>query len=311
MNTPKIHILLSTYNGENYLKEQLDSIFQQSYQNFTLFIRDDGSSDQTPSLLAAYKEEHPELSEKIFLLPNPSEKNLGYMGSFWLLLEQCKGADYYAFCDQDDVWLPNKLEAGIQMLEKENPSMPLLYFSNYHYCDQALNLLHPAPAPALPITFRDVLFYTPAFGFSMIINESLRKMALKTADRTRLPHDGWMQKIAAAFGKILYDETSTALYRRHAEAVTSSNAKLLSAISYWIRQDIFGSSMKETHFVLNRFFQEYGEALPSDDKKLLALYTGPTGAPLNWFRRFSYKKRLRPSIGGDLALRICFLLNTY
>ena len=74
MNTPKIHILLSTYNGENYLKEQLDSIFQQSYQNFTLVIRDDGSSDQTPSLLAAYKEEHPELSEKIFLLPNPSEK---------------------------------------------------------------------------------------------------------------------------------------------------------------------------------------------------------------------------------------------
>lgn len=311
MKTPKIHILLSTYNGERYLTEQLNSILKQNYQNFVLYIRDDGSTDRTLLLLEDYIKAHPEASGKIQLLPNPSSQNLGYMGSFWQLLDCCGGADYYAFCDQDDIWLPNKLEAGIAMLEKETAKLPLLYFSNYNYCDEQLHLLHPAPAPVLPITFRDVLFYTPAFGFSIIINESLRQLALKTSDRTQLPHDGWVQKIAAAFGKVLYDSQCTALYRRHSAAVTSSNARLFSAISYWIRHDIFGASMKETHFVLNRFYQEYGNLMEESDRSLLDLYTGNTLSFFRWFRRFSYKKRLRPSIGGDLALRICFLLNTY
>lgn len=310
-STPKINILLSTYNGEKYLQEQLDSIFRQTFQNFTLYIRDDASSDSTVVLIHAYIQEHPEIAAKVILLPNPAHQNLGYMGSFWLLLDQCASADYYAFCDQDDIWLPNKLETGLKYLEKENSEMPLLYFSNYNYCDENLNVLHEAPGVSLPITFRDVLFYTPAFGFSIIINEKLRAMALQTTNRVNLPHDGWVQKIAAAFGKILYNPTSTALYRRHSSAVTSSNAQLISTIKYWIRNDIFGSSMKETHFVLKRFMAEYGALLSQENYRLLSLYTCEKKTLLSWFKRCFYKKRLRPSIGGDLALRICFFLGRY
>lgn len=308
---PKIHILLSTYNGEKYLEEQLDSIFQQTFQNFTLYIRDDASSDSTIKLVHTYMEEHPETADKIILLSNQDNKNLGYMGSFWQLLEKCGTADYYAFCDQDDVWLPNKLEAGLNFMGKENPETPLLYFSNYNYCDDKLNVGHKAPAVSLPIAFRDVLFYTPAFGFSIIINDKLREIALQTKDRTNLPHDGWVQKIAAAFGKILYNSECTALYRRHSNAVTSSNAQLLSTIKYWIKNDIFGSSMKENRFVLKRFLQEYGTLLSFEDAALLTLYTTEKKSLSIWVKRFLYKKRLRPSLGGDLALRICFFLGKF
>ena len=308
---PKINILLSTYNGEAYLIEQLDSLFQQSFQNFTLYIRDDASTDGTLALLQTYCQNHPEISDKIILLSEDKPQNLGYMRSFWTLLAKCEPADYYAFCDQDDVWLPDKLSLGVDYLEKEDPSLPLLYFSNCHYCDQNLNILHDAPQVPLPITFRDVLFYTPAFGFSIMINHSLRKMALKPSDHTNLPHDGWVQKIAAAFGKILYNPDCTALYRRHASAVTSSNAQLLSAISYWVKSELLGSAMKDTHFVLTRFMEEYGKELSLSDQKLLSLYTRESISPSDWLRRFSYKKRLRPSIGGDLALRICFFFFRY
>lgn len=307
----KIHILLSTYNGERYLEEQLNSIFRQTFQNFTLYIRDDASSDSTVKLIYAYICKHPEFADKIILLPNSGNKNLGYMGSFWQLLEKCDTADYYAFCDQDDVWLPDKLETGLNFMEKENPEVPLLYFSNYYYCDSKLNIQHEAPSVALPVTFRDVLFYTPAFGFSIIVNNSLREIALQTKNRTGLPHDGWVQKVAASFGKILYNPKCTALYRRHSNAVTSSNAQLLSAIKYWIKNDIFGSSMKENRFVLIRFLQEYEALLSNENIALLTLYTTEKKSPAIWSKRFLYKKRLRPSLGGDLALRICFLLGKY
>lgn len=310
-HTPKIHILLSTYNGEAYLAEQLDSIFHQTFQNFTLYIRDDASTDHTVSILNAYQEQHPEYADKIIVLSEEHPENLGYMRSFWKLLADCQPADYYAFCDQDDVWLPDKLTSGIRYLEKEDSSLPLLYFSNYHYCDQNLNILHDAPQVTLPVTFRNVLFYTPAFGFSIMINQTLRDLALKPDDLSGLPHDGWVQKIAAAFGKIIYNPDCTALYRRHQAAVTSSNAKTLSAIHYWIRNDLCGTAMKDTHFVLTRFMQEYGESLSSSDKALLSLYTEQSVSLSTWFRRLTYKKRLRPSLGGDLALRICFFFCRY
>lgn len=308
---PAINILLSTYNGEKYIVEQLDSIFHQTYQNFILYIRDDASTDNTVSIISSYFQKHPDFAEKTVVLSDSAHQNLGYMKSFWTLLCKCAKANYYAFCDQDDVWLPDKLSQSLLYLEKESSRLPLLYFSDFDYCDENLNLLHRAPAAHLPITFRDVLFYTPAFGFSIVINDTLRNLALQTTDFTNLPHDGWVQKLAAAFGKILYNPKSTAYYRRHEKAVTASNAKYLTAVLYWLKKEILGSAMKETHFVLTRFQQEYGDKLSPENAQLLSLYSGNSFSPFIWFQRFSYKKRLRPSLGGDLALRLCLFLNRY
>lgn len=309
MDKPKIHILLSTYNGEKYLKEQLDSIFKQTYKNFVLFIRDDGSSDHTVEIIKNYRKQSDFITNRIRLLEGT---NVGWQRSFWLLLEQSQGAQYYAFCDQDDVWLPQKLEAAVDMLEKEDNSKPVLYYANYSYCDEKLNILHEAPKPKMPLIFQNVMLYTPAFGFAIVINESLRCKALEVSDNNKLAHDGWVQKVAAAMGKIIFDEKSRALYRRHGNAVTAGNAGIGESISRWIKKEILGDKMKqELHYPLDRFAQEYGEQMNEQDRKLMNVFTGKTKNPVRWIRRLCFPKRLRPSVGGELALRIGFLLNRY
>ena len=312
MKKPKVHVLLSTYNGEKYLREQLDSIFDQTYENFTLYIRDDGSSDQTLEIIKQYEKDNEAAAGRIKLLEHGEGKNIGWQRSFWLLLEQCGGADYYAFCHQDDVWLPKKIEVAVDMLQEEENNKPLLYYANYNYCDENLNIGHEAPRPHLPLEFKDVMMYTPAFGFAIVINEKLRCKCLETTDKTGLAHDGWVQKIAASMGKILYDETSVALYRRHGNAVTSGNSGITASIVYWLKQEVFGNKMKqEIHYPLDRFLQEYGEQISEQNRNILTLFAGKTENPLKWFKRLTFPKRLRPSMGGEVALRVCFFLNKY
>lgn len=310
-NYPHINILLSTYNGEKFLVQQLDSIFNQTYQNFSLYIRDDGSSDSTVKLIESYFQEHPSFAQKTFFIQNPQKINLGYMEAFWTLLDCCEKASYYAFCDQDDVWLKNKLQAGISFLEKEAVDIPLLYFSNYMFCDENLNPLHSSTTVPSFIHFKDVLFYTPAFGFSIIINDTLRSLALQTTNRKSIPHDGWVQKIAAAFGKIIYNKECTAYYRRHSNAVTSSNAHIVSTLYNWFNQDLLGTEMRKTHFILHRFYQEYGNKLSPSNTSILNLFACNSFNIQIWLKRIFFPLRLRPSLAGELALRICFLFNRY
>lgn len=109
---------------EKYLSQQLDSLLSQTYPNITIYIRDDGSKDDTLQIISHYVKVSQDTSgPKIVFLP-PDGKNLGYMSSFWLLLRECGSADYYAFCDQDDVWLPDKVECGIAALEKKRQLCP-------------------------------------------------------------------------------------------------------------------------------------------------------------------------------------------
>lgn len=306
-----VHILLSTYNGEKYIIEQLESIFHQTCQEIRLYIRDDGSEDSTVEKIRQYLTAHPEYQGKTVWVENEAHENLGYMKSYWKLLREASGAQYYAFCDQDDVWLPQKVERGVTALEKEKEDKPVLYFSNFYQCNEDLSIAKEGPVYTENIKFENVLFYTPAFGFSIIINEQLRKLALESFDHTNLPHDGWVQKTAAAFGKILYDSACTAHYRRHESAVTAENASKKSLIRNWIQNDILGKSMKETHDILERFYQVYGKKLKDEDRKLLALYATRKKNAGIWWKRVTFNQKLRPSAGGRLALRICFGLGRY
>lgn len=308
-----VHVLLSTYNGEKYIIEQLDSVFTQTYRDICLYIRDDGSNDSTAEIIKQYFIEHPEYTEKVQWIPNEKKENIGYMQSFWKLLEIASGADYYAFCDQDDVWSPEKIERGVRALEKEQETsnLPLLYFSNFYQCSEDLSEKKEGLVYTGTIKFENVLFYTPAFGFSILINEKLRQLSLGRFDHKGLPHDGWVQKTAAAFGKIVYDANCTAYYRRHESAVTASNASRCSLIKNWIHNEIFGKSMQETHEVLARFYQVYGEMMKEDDRKLLELYALKKREIGIWWRRIRFKESLRPSVGGRIALRICFCMGRY
>lgn len=316
-----VHILLSTYNGEKYIIEQLESIFSQTYQEIRLFIRDDGSTDATVEKIQQYFRQFPEYASRTNWVPNEKKENLGYMQSFWKLLESAGGADYYAFCDQDDVWLSQKVERGVLALQKECEStretpeiaeeLPLLYFSHFYQCNEDLSIKKEGMVYPGPVKFENVLFYTPAFGFSILINEKLRQLVLGPFDHTGLPHDGWVQKTAAAFGRIVYDPVCTAYYRRHESAVTASNASKTSLIRNWLKNEIFGESMKETHDVLERFYEVYGTQMKKKDRKVLEVYATRKKSIKIWWKRIWFREMLRPSLGGRMALRVCFVLKRY
>ena len=160
-----VHILLSTYNGEKYIIEQLESIFHQTCQEIRLYIRDDGSEDSTVEKIRQYLAAHPEYQGKTVWVENEAHENLGYMKSYWKLLREASGAQYYAFCDQDDVWLPQKVERGVTALEKEKEDKPVLYFSNFYQCNEDLSIAKEGPVYTENIKFENVLFYTPGFWF--------------------------------------------------------------------------------------------------------------------------------------------------
>lgn len=303
---PHVNILLSTFNGEKYLSEQLDSLLAQTYPNITIFIRDDGSSDTTVAILKAYQSVSP---GKIVLLSDNFSNNLGYMQSFWILLSKSSDADYYAFCDQDDIWLPDKVALGVQTLEQMDKTLPLLYSSSFDYYDENLQFTGHAQALSSHIVLKDVLFYTPAFGFTILINQTLRKIALAASSLDFIPHDGWCQKIASSMGVFLYDSSITAKYRRHSSTVTHATSDKIKLIRKWLENDILGTGLSENYFVIRRLYEEYKDSMNASDQNLLETFMEQPVTFILYLKRLFFPKRLRPSLGGELALRLCFLFN--
>ena len=205
MNKYNVCVLLSTYNGEKYLETQLDSLLKQEGVNLSVFVRDDGSTDKTVEIIERYKMNHSNLSFK-------KGKNIGFVQSFWsLLLESC-GFDYYAFCDQDDYWKPNKLISAIEML---NPNIPMLYTSNVISVNNDFEILKEKGFP-----FEGVLSYADALQRPVLpgctfVWDDLLHQELKKYKGPHVAHDWSVYKIASAIGQVVYDENSYILYRIH------------------------------------------------------------------------------------------------
>lgn len=308
MKLPKVTILLSTYNGEKYIIEQLDSLITQTYPNICILIRDDASTDSTVHLINDYIKQHPDHS--INWLSDIPNHNLGYQKSFWSLLQNCPESDYYSFCDQDDIWFPDKVASGVQALNHYDSQTPLLYTSSVDYYSMDLQFMGHSQKISLPVTLKDVLFYCPAFGFTVMINDSLRRTALSSVSKyDNIPHDNWCLKIAASLGTIIYNDTPCAKYRRHNATATFSSSSKLDALSYWFKSEILSSKFQEYYFYITNFMNEFYPVLSSEDLHMLSLFSIQKATPLTWFKRLFFPHRLRPTLGGEIALRICFLLN--
>lgn len=208
----KIVVLMSTYNGEKYIKEQLNSILAQTYPTHVL-IRDDGSKDETVNII----EDYIAAGADINLIKG---QNLGVKGSFFELIKLAPEADYYSFADQDDVWLDDKLEAAVTMLQAEENTLgynvPLLYCSNANLVDADLNLItreNKKPRPS----FGNALVENICTGCTAVINRALiEKIRENIPDPDKIiMHDWWLYLIAEAFGKTVFDDEPHINYRQH------------------------------------------------------------------------------------------------
>lgn len=226
-----IAILMSTYNGERYLREQIDSLLNQTYKDWKLYIRDDGSTDGTISIIESYMNDYPDL----IILLKDDLGNLGSGRSFMRILSVVD-ADYYMFCDQDDVWLPNKVIDTINVmrpLDVEYENLPICVFTDLSMCDNKLNIIQDYLVRYLGREpdrinrnsfYRTFVFHSPVFGCTMMINQIAKTLSLPF---DFVWHDTWISMICKRKGIMSYVDKSTILYRRTGVNVSGSKKKLI------------------------------------------------------------------------------------
>jgi glycosyltransferase involved in cell wall biosynthesis len=204
----RVEVLLSTYNGEKYLPELLQSLLDQSHRSIHLRVRDDGSTDGTLDILNEYVRGHPASLH--------TDVHLGVPASFFRLLHDADPeADFYGFCDQDDVWLPHKVEAAVDVLQRGDPSVPALYCSALMPVDFQLRPLPNPWAPPLALGFRNALVENRASGCTAMFNRAARDLLTRCTPRAAQMHDHWVYLVVSAFGTVHYDPRPSMLYRQH------------------------------------------------------------------------------------------------
>lgn len=227
---PTIDIVLATYNGERYLDEQIQSILNQTYTRWRLIIRDDGSTDSTPAIIRNYTKKYPDTIVAI----EDSLRNLGACGNFGKILEHAT-ADYTMFCDQDDVWLPLKIELTLQkmhtMEKTYGPDIPLLVYTDMRVVGDDLSVIadsfwrHQVFNPNIGRSLSRFLVSNVATGCTVMMNRKLRELAIPLPQEAMM-HDWWVGLVSAALGKNDYLDEATALYRQHASNVVGATWKL-------------------------------------------------------------------------------------
>jgi len=221
-----IIILMATYNGEKYLTEQLESIRSQTYTNWILYIRDDGSTDKTIDILKQYTEK-----DKRIKLIKDDLKNLGQCQNFNELMKKAKllSAKYVMFADQDDVWEPEKIELSLNCIKSKevesNAIQPCLVYTNYNKVDKDLNFIqkrfgHEVKKEDLNIANK-LFVQNWILGCTMIINHALLSSSLEISKEAE-NHDHWIAIVAALTGKVIYLDRPTLDHRIHERNVTTS-----------------------------------------------------------------------------------------
>lgn len=215
MNT--VAVLMSTYNGELFLKEQIDSILRQQDVNIYLFIRDDGSCDGTIRILDEYAKKHTNITVY-------KGENVGVGNSFMKAVKAAGNkADYYALADQDDIWLPEKLIKAIDILKEKTG--PCCYCSNQTLVDTQGKILRERHTEPIDTGYKQILCNNKVTGCTMVWNNELQKTLANesffpsTGLLKKRIHDVWVAIVASVIGDIYYDPHSFILYRQHEKNV--------------------------------------------------------------------------------------------
>lgn len=215
-HNPSIAILLAAYNGQEYLAKQLYSIVTQTYTHWTLYVIDDGSTDQTADILKHYQAQYG--SQKIHIKTHP---NQGCARTFLTLVcDPDIQADYYAYSDQDDIWDSDKLAKAIACLSACPNYLPQLYCSSARLIDADENHLGFLPLKKRPPSFQNALVQCITTGNTMVFNQAVRRLLL-TAGVVPVPlHDWWTYLVTMGCnGECHYDPRPTLSYRQHTKNV--------------------------------------------------------------------------------------------
>jgi glycosyltransferase involved in cell wall biosynthesis len=222
--SPLVAILMGTYNGARFLADQLESLENQTHQNWIVIASDDGSTDATIEILQKYQAMWP--VGKLIIRSGPQQ---GFCRNFLsLACDSNIRADYYAFCDQDDVWLPSKLTVALENIAgNQKVDIPYLYCGRTKYVTEKLKHCGMSPLFVFPPSFRNALVQSIAGGNTMVFNQ-VAKSLLENVGPVDVPsHDWWMyQLISGVEGNVFYDRNPQLLYRQHEFTLVGGNNSL-------------------------------------------------------------------------------------
>lgn len=304
MTVHSVAILLATYNGSEYIREFLDSLIAQTYTDFKLIVRDDGSTDDTLKIIRNY-------SSRIKIDFIETNVRLGPAKSFFELLTHAHDDyDFYFFADQDDYWHKSKIERAVAKLsaEKENVA---LYCSRLDYVDEDLAHIKYSIIPRV-VALENALVENIATGCTSAITRSARRLIVDHPPGQIIMHDWWFYIVIAAFGKVIYDEFPSIKYRQHSSNMIGAATNLFQdfkrRLNRFIRSDggIFGLATQAMEF--KRCFAW----LLAEQQ--LELVNSIINAKIHIVKRLQlalFSRFVRQRWGDTLILRILFLVGRF
>jgi glycosyltransferase involved in cell wall biosynthesis len=301
---PAVDIVLATYQGEAFLAPQLASIAAQTGVAWRLFVRDDGSTDATRSIVAGFRERHP---GRVTLVED-EDTRLGAARSFSRLLAATT-APYVFMCDQDDVWWPDKLERSLARLRRAEAEAgvgrPVLVHTDLRVVDTELRLLAPSMdayqrlGAARRSALRQLLVQNTVTGCTAGVNRALLDRALPVPEDA-IMHDWWMALVAAAFGRVVYVPEATIDYRQH-----GANALGARRYGFAMRKTRaeFRRSLERTFAQAGALMERHGPAAPAAVARTIQRYAALADCG-SWRRRWRVARYgyWKHGIGRNLAM---------
>ncbi|RKL61647.1 glycosyltransferase family 2 protein [Thermoanaerobacteraceae bacterium SP2] len=300
----KVQVLLSSYNGQEYIGQQLDSILNQQGVEVHCLVRDDGSTDSTINILRDYQRRY----ENIEVIEGV---NIGYKKSFMELVYLSGEHNYYAFADQDDVWKPEKMLRAIEKLSEENDNRPAMYCSNCIITDQNLNkirMLHNS-GNIVPETKVQALVQGFAQGCTMVFNRKARDLILKYKPKQDYAHDFWIPLILNFLGKIIYDKNSYILYRQHEDNYFGTKSSIKKAIKF--KSVLFNRKRNFYSNMIAEILEGYRDILGKDDRLMLENIISYRNSIVNKAKLILNRQLKRNTFAGTLFIKILIFFSRF
>ncbi|MCI1958140.1 MAG: glycosyltransferase family 2 protein [Clostridia bacterium] len=272
-----ISILLASYNGEKYISQQIESVLNQTYRDFVLYINDDCSTDKTYEIAKAYETKYP---EKIKVTQN--QKNSGGAKYNFIDMMINHKDDYIMLCDQDDVWMPDKIKITLRKMHniemKSGEGKPILVHTDLKIVDEELNIISPSFKKFMCADYNkaklnNLLIQNIITGCTVMYNRALSKL-IKEPEGYIVMHDWWLAIIASAFGSIQHVDEATILYRQHGNnSIGVRNMRSIKFIlTYMVRLKKIKKALADTYCQAEVFYRTYEKEISNKQKKLLKTY---------------------------------------
>lgn len=305
-NPIMVTVLLSTFNGSKFLQEQLNSLYQQTYPNIRILVRDDGSSDSTRSIM-----DNEQAKGRIEILEG--HNNLGPAQSFFELLRSAAstGTEYVAFCDQDDVWHPEKIAHAVSALNGVTGSGPAMYCSRSEIVDEHLEHIGYTELPG-EFGFGNALVENAATGCTIVLNRKAIDLVGEHLPDKVLMHDWWCYLVLTCFGEVIFSANPYIQYRQHGNNTIGLASNTFYRLGRKLRR-FFGRGegrqwmSEQAISLLNTF----GDDIPSLRRPVLNMFVEAKSSLRCRLQLALSKDIWRKNWFDDLALRILILINRF